>query len=238
MADPVFPPLLSGEAVPHGTDPFAKAIAAATVGCDPGLIFHDAHADALEAAIVLAPEAPLEDAMAMVFVAAVGFADALGALAPPEVGVHFLWPGGFRINGARCGHLRAAASTSDPRDEPDWLVIGLSIPFRFQGDQQPGEDPDQTVLFEEGCAEVTPAHLLESWSRHFLLWMNTWFDGGMTRLHADWRGRAYNLGEEITLSLADEDHRGTFVGLDEKGGMLLRKGTETRLIPLTAFLDT
>ena len=92
MDDPVFPPLLSGEAVPHGTDPFTKAIAAATVGSDPGVIYHDAHPHALEAAIILAPEAPLEDAMAMVLVAAIGLADALGALAPPEVGVHFLWP--------------------------------------------------------------------------------------------------------------------------------------------------
>ena len=238
MADaPVFPPLLRGEPVPRGTDPFAKAIAAATVGSDPGVIYHDTGGDGLRAAIILAPETPLSQAMPMVMVAASGFADALGALAPPEVGVHFLWPGGFRVNGARCGGLRAAASTTDAEAEPDWLVIGLAVPFRFAEGEQPGEDPDRTVLIEEGCADVEPVRLLESWSRHLLVWMNTLLDGGMAKLHADWRARAFDIGEEVSVALPSGTCTGIFVGLDEMGGMLLREGAETRLIPLTAMLE-
>ena len=35
---PTFPPLLRGEETLHGMDPFAKAVASATLGTNPGLI--------------------------------------------------------------------------------------------------------------------------------------------------------------------------------------------------------
>ena len=230
-----FPPLFRGEAAPRGVEPFAKAVSAATLGCDPGLIVHGEGGDKLTAALVLAPECTLEDAMAMVFAATLGFSDALGALAPPEVAVHADWPAGLRVNGARCGRLRAAASTADPGAEPDWLVVGLEVPITLDGD--PGENPDRTALHEEGCADVDPFTLLESWSRHTLVWINEWSDTGMPRLHAEWRAKAFDLGEEMEVEIAGATRRGLFVGLDERGGMLLREGEETRLIPLSAMLE-
>lgn len=100
---PTFPPLFHEEVAGTGVDPFTKAISSATIGCNPGLIIHQIESHRLRAAIVLAPETSLENAMAMVFATSQGFADALGALAPPEVGVHFDWPADLRVNGARCG---------------------------------------------------------------------------------------------------------------------------------------
>ncbi|MEO0362049.1 MAG: biotin/lipoate--protein ligase family protein, partial [Pseudomonadota bacterium] len=105
------PPLMRAEAAPAGADPLHVAAARAEDGCDPGLILHNDGGERLSAALVLAPEAPLEDAMAMVFAASLGLSDAIGALGPPETAFHFVWPGGFRLNGAACGEARAAAST-------------------------------------------------------------------------------------------------------------------------------
>jgi biotin-(acetyl-CoA carboxylase) ligase len=237
LVDLSFPPLLRGEAAQPGIDPFGQAVSRAVMGCDPGLIVHNEGGDTLRIAIVLAPEAPLADAMAMVFAVGIGFSDALGALAPPEVAVHLVWPDGIRVNGARCGRLRAAASTTDPAVEPDWLVIGLEVPVTLAEGQEPGADPDVTALHEEGCAEIDPFQLLESWSRHTLVWINRWLDEGMSRLHAEWRAKAFNLGEEVDFELGGTRHRGLFVGIDEKGGMLLRDGGATRLIPLTGMLE-
>ncbi len=231
------PPLFRGEAAPDGVDPFAQAVSIAARGCDPGLIVHSSGGAVLSAALVLAPEAPLEDAMAMVFAATLGFSDALGALAPPEVAVHFEWPGVLRINGARCGGFRAAAASPDREAVPDWLVVGFDLPVTLPDGTEPGDNPEATVLHEEGCGDVDPARLLESWSRHTLVWINTWLDGGMPRLHADWRSRALNIGEAVEFRLAGEEHRGIFAGIDERGGMLLRDGAETRLIPLSAMLE-
>ena len=115
MSAPDFPPLLSGLAVTD--DPFDAAIAQAALGCDAGLVVYNLRADALHAAIVFAPEVPLEDAIAMLPACGIGFQNALGALAPPEVAVHLDWQGGIRVNGATCGRLRSKAANSDPAQE-------------------------------------------------------------------------------------------------------------------------
>lgn len=232
---PSLPPLFSGEA---SAAPFALAVTRAKEGTDPGLVTYRVTEAHLSAALVLAPEAPLEDAMAMLLVAANGFADAFGALAPSEIACQFDWPGGIRINGARCGSLRAAASTGDPQMEPDWLVIALDLPFHGEtGSLEPGERPGETTLWEEGCAEIDPTRMLESWSRHTLVWIHEWLDAGIARIHRDWTGRAWGIGEPITLTVGGESLSGTFNGLDERGGLLLKDASGTRLVPLSATLE-
>jgi BirA family biotin operon repressor/biotin-[acetyl-CoA-carboxylase] ligase len=235
VAEPSFPPLFSGEATDG--EPFAVAVARARAGADPGLLVHRVRPDHLAAALVLAPEVQLGEAMAMVFAAANGFADAFGVLAPSEVAAQFDWPGGLRINGGRCGGFRAAASTRDAEAEPDWLVIGLDLRFFAEAGHEPGERPDETTLWEEGCSDIEPLRLLESWSRHMLVWIHQWLDEGMARLHEDWRGRAFAMGREVNATVAGERISGHFVGLDELGGMLVKQGGTTRLLPLTLMLE-
>lgn len=229
------PPLMTGKPVMDGTAPFEAAVSAARAGTDPGLILYDPLSPDLEAAIVLAPEAPLGEALAMVLACMIGLSDALGALGPPEMAVHFRWPGEIRVNGATCGHVRAAASHSDPAAEPDWLVLGVALAFRLEGPA--GARPDVTALENEGCGDLTPADLTEAWARHFLVWINRWLDDGMAPLHADWRARAADIGDEIRITIGGETHEGRFTGLDEAGGMLLQSEGKTRLLPLTAFLE-
>ncbi len=236
MSEPVFPPLMTSQPVEANVDPFENACARATLGCDSGLVVHRIDADWLRAAIVFAPEVPLKDAVIMLAVCGVGFQNALGALAPPEVAVHLEWDGRIRINGASCGRLRMAASpddqTGDLEAEPDWLVIGLELPLLPQSDT-PGNRPDETTLFEEGCSDVAPVQLLESWARHTLVWINRWTGEGVQPLHEAWRGLAHNMGEEITLY----GLTGSFLGVDERFGMLLRQQDTTELLPLTRLLE-
>lgn len=225
-AVPSLPPLLRGEAA---DDPFSAAIARAREGADPGLLLWAPRADTLSAAVVLAPEDPLDYAIGIFLAVPVALGDALGALAPPEVAVHYAWPGGILVNGGRCGSCRAAAATAGPDETPDWLVLGVEVQFMPPPGIEGGETPDETCLYAEGCGEITPMALLESWSRHLLVWINSWMDDGMAPLHAAWRSRAWRLGEELPDG-------GTFVGLDERGGMLVRTGEATTLRPLTGVL--
>lgn len=233
MSDPAFPPLMSGLAVEGGIDPFEKACAMAALGCDAGLIVHNVTANRLMAALVMAPEVPLERAMAMLPACGVGFQNALGALGPPEVAVHLDWSGGIRVNGACCGRLRCAAGSAEPDSEPGWLVVGLDIPL-LQTEANPGNRPDRTALYDEGCADVDATALLESWARHTLGWITRWEEDGARALHAEWRGLAHGLGEDT----ARNGLTGTFLGVDENFGMLLRDGEKTHLIPLSTILET
>ena len=233
MTDPTFPPLMSGQAVNGNIDPFEKACAMAALGCDAGLIVHNVTANRLMAAMVMSPEVPLEDAMAMLPTCGVGFQNALGALAPPEVAVHLEWSGGIRINGASCGLMRVAAGGNNPELEPDWLVVGFELPL-MQVAERPGDTPDQTALYDEGCADVDPTALLESWARHTLVWITRWEADGAAPLHAEWRGLAHGIGEDVNQNGIS----GTWLGVDERFGMLIRDGDQTHLIPLSSILET
>ena len=231
VAEVTFPPLMWGEEAPDAA--FDHAVMRATLGCDAGLIAYKLGASDMEAALVFAPEVPLRTAMAMLPLCGVGFQNALGALAPPEVAVHLDWWGGIRVNGARCGAFRVMASGTDPEAVPDWLVVGFTLPLVPPSDDM-GLTPDETALFAEGCADVAPPTLLEAWARHSLNWLNRWEDDGAAPLHSEWRGLAHGVGEDVS----HQSLTGTFLGVDEDFGMLLRDDTTTHLIPLTAVLET
>ncbi|WP_238368438.1 biotin/lipoate--protein ligase family protein [Mesobacterium pallidum] len=215
----------------HGAA-FDHAVGRAVQGCDAGLIAHRLMPERMEAALVLAPEVSLAKAMAMLPACAVGFQNALGVLAPPEVAVHLDWDGGIRINGAACGRFRVMASGDDGTAVPDWLVVGFSLPL-LPGSEDGGLTPDQTALYAEGCAEVHPPALVEAWARHTLNWITRWDGGDAQALHEEWRGLAWGIGEEVSAL----GQSGTFLGIDEDFGMLLRSGDDTQLIPLTRLLE-
>ena len=230
LRDLTFPPLMWGEDA--GSDAMGHAVRRATLGCDAGLISYVLGAAKLEAAMVFAPELPLSRALAMLPLCGVGFQNALGALAPPEVAVHLEWGGGLRINGASCGRFKVDAASHAPEREPDWLVVGLTLPLLPESDD-PGVTPDRTALFAEGCSDVDPAMLIEAWARHTLNWITRWESEGTRPLHAEWRGLVHALGE----TTCHDGITGTFLGVDEDFGMLLREGETTHLIPLTRLLS-
>ncbi|MFX0545530.1 DUF4444 domain-containing protein [Roseovarius sp. S1116L3] len=230
MTPPVFPPLFTGLEA-DGADPFALACAKAAEVCDAGLVCHDLGHDRLRAAIVFAPDVTLREAACMLPLCGVGFQNALGALAPPEVAVHLGWGGTIYVNGGRCGALKIAADTADPDVVPAWLVIGLTLDL-WPPVQDTGLTPDATALYAEGCGEVDPTTLLEAWVRHTLVQINAWSDEGQARLHRDWLAVAHGLNARITAGR----YEGTFTGVDEHLGLLLKTGATSRLIPLTTLL--
>lgn len=229
MNEPVFPPLLTGHPVQGGEDPFERAQAMAALGCDGGTVVYNIQADRLRVAIVFAPEVVLSEAMAMLPLCAVGFQNALGALAPPEVAVHLGWDGLICVNGAKCGMFRVAASDADTEAEPDWLIVGWDLAL-LQTSQAPGENPDVTALYDEGCADVSATQLVESWSRQMMTWLNRWQEDGNAPVHGEWIGLLCGVGEPI-------GETGVFLGTDERFGMLIRHGSDTQLRPLTELLE-
>jgi BirA family transcriptional regulator, biotin operon repressor / biotin---[acetyl-CoA-carboxylase] ligase len=229
MTTPQFPPLFTGQDA-QGCDPFAMAVAAADIGCDAGLVIYDLASDRLCAAIVFAPDVTLADAAVILPICGVGLQNAIGALGPPEVGVYLGWDGMVYVNGGRCGALRIAASGT-PEVEPDWLVIDLTLSLWPESDET-GLQPDQTALYAEGCAEIDAIELLEAWIRHTLVGINTWSDSGTGQIHREWRGLAHGLEGSINIA----GQTGTYIGLDDRLGLLLKIDDKTTLLPLTANL--
>ncbi|MEM9785676.1 MAG: biotin/lipoate--protein ligase family protein [Pseudomonadota bacterium] len=219
MTAPTFPPLMSGQATVD--DPLDVATQMAMAGCDAGTVVYQTGTDDLRAAIIFAPDIPLGDAMIMLPICGIGFQNALGAIAPPEIAVLLEWNGTLRVNDATCGGLSAHASGNDPAGVPDWLIIGLHIPIRNSA-ENPGATPDVTTLYEEGCGDISATQLLEGWSRHTLVWMNRWSDDGTAPIHAEYTGLLHRHEGEI--------------GVDERFGLLRKTGDTTTLTLLTDLL--
>jgi BirA family transcriptional regulator, biotin operon repressor / biotin---[acetyl-CoA-carboxylase] ligase len=237
-AIPSFPPMMKGFAA-GPANPFKIAVDQARRGVDSGLLTWSIVPERLRAALVLAPETPLEEAMAGFCTCAVGFQNALGALAPPETALHLEWSGGIRLNGGYCGGLHIAASTNQPDVVPDWLVVGVDLTLTQAADLEPGDTPDRTALDQEGCGDVVALELLEAWSRHTLVWLNDLDEpGGRARLHREWSGLAWKLGEVINQPVGLSRADGVFMGVDENFGMILKSANgETRLIALSSILE-
>ncbi len=168
----------------------------------------------------------------MLPVVGVGFQNALGALAPPELAVHLEWAGRIRLNGAVCGQLRAVASCTDPEKVPDWLIVGFTLRV-IPDHMDTGHQPDETALHVEGCADVAPAELLEAWARHTLHWISRWEDEGNRPIHVEWSGLLHGQGEQTEIA----GKSGKFLGVDESFGLLLRETSGTSLVPLTVLLE-
>jgi len=231
LPDPTFPPLLNGHDVPGTESAFAVACArASSRELGAGDIVWSRHASRIDIAIIMEPEVSLETAVQMLPLSMVAIGDCLGALTPPQVGQTFSWPGTIRVNGGLAGVMKAAAGGKrDAGSVPGWMVVGLWLRhLREDSDPEPGDVPDQTWLSEEGCEDLTRSEIIESYSRHFLTWLNSWNEDGFKSVHASWLYRAHENEEEISFELGGKSLTGVMSGLDDNGNLLYRDGDTTK----------
>ncbi|WP_417694179.1 biotin/lipoate--protein ligase family protein [Roseibium sp.] len=245
FSDLILPPLLNSRPVVPPDDPFEAACqAAAADQADTGDLFWSTRADRLTFGLVLAPEVKPEQARHMLFVMMVAAADALGAIAPPEIGITWAWPATVLANRGKLGGARMAMSQSvDDDGAPDWLVVGLDLALQpdslqGQGDSEPGQQPDVTSLWDEGAAELDTVGCLESLSRHFLTWLHRWESEGFRPVQEAWLFRCEGYKQEIEVSGPDGSRKGRLLGLDEAGNLLLKpEGCAVDQVDLAATLQ-
>jgi biotin-(acetyl-CoA carboxylase) ligase len=231
---PVFPPLFRPFAVTPEIDPFERCLTAAADGAEPGTLLWSIGTDAAECAVVLAPEQTLEQSLPVVMVAALGLADALGALLPPVVAVTFGWPDRLEINGAVAGGVRmATAEVTGYEVIPDWMVVGFGLAVRGEwAEDGAGDHLRRTTLADEGAGDVVTLDLLEGFARHFLSWINRWQEDGIEPINKAWLARATGLGRTLEVEVGGRTLEGTFAGLTDSGGLRLMKDGVTQTVPL------
>ncbi|QPC44781.1 hypothetical protein HW532_20000 [Kaustia mangrovi] len=233
--DPTFPPLMSGRVAVDPPDPFACAKDAAARGeASAGEVFWLPDRDRVRLAVVLEPDVPAERAVQMQFAMMVAAGDALGAAGPPEMAVHYRWPGVIAVNGAVAGEVRLALpDDAGTGDVPRWLVVALDLALaRPEGAPEPGEEAGRTTLRDEGLGDIGPSALIESLCRHFLVWIHLWTDDGFRPVHDAWMARLEGGGGDTEA--AADGARGRAMGLEEDGSLLLRTEEGMRAC---AFMD-
>ena len=231
MSDPRLPPLYRLTVVEPDSDAFARALDLTAGPAEDGTIVWSRRPDRLDSAVFFRPEAPLIEALPVIYSVALGLGDAIGALAPPIVAVHFRWPDRIEVNGTLAGGLRAGWGGGTAEDASPWLVVGVGLLVAGAA-----ADAERTTLQEEGCPEVTTVDLLESFGRHALAWINRWQADGFAPVRGAWLSRAAGLDGEGALELGDGPVAGRFVGLDEQGNLLLMIDGRTRTVSLADAL--
>jgi biotin-(acetyl-CoA carboxylase) ligase len=227
------PPLFRALAVTPDIDPFERALQVATEGAEAGTVLWSIGQDRCQAAVVLAPEHPLEDSLPIVLVAMLGLGDALGALLPPVVALTFGWPDRIEINGGLVGGVRMASKrTEKPSDVPDWMVVGYGLAAQGRPeDAEPGHRTGHTTFADEGC-EVACIDLVEHFSRHFLSWINRWQQDGVAPVRQAWLSRAAGLSSSIEVASGQHRKQGIFTGLTDTGSIRLMRNGITQTVSL------
>lgn len=240
LKDPEFPPLFNGKGLRAPSRPFAEAVKGAQEGrYGAGDLLWARNARLVDVALVLEPDIPPQQTYQILCVAAVALSDALGAIAPPELAVTWTWPHRLLANKAHVGDLRFSVAPQTGEDgAPLWLVIGLELAVRPDpSGPEPGLFVDRTTLFDEGCTELDRTQVLESWSRHFLTWLNTWTEDGFRPVHEAYVFRAEGYRDDIVMDLQGRQLAGTFVGLDDNGNMLMKTASGMELVSIAEVLD-
>jgi BirA family transcriptional regulator, biotin operon repressor / biotin---[acetyl-CoA-carboxylase] ligase len=218
LPEPKLPPMFTGYAVNAPLRPLAEACRGAQAGTyGAGDLIWARALDQMSLALVLEPDVPLAAACQMNALAHVAIAETLGHLCPPRVAILSRWPGTVLTNGAACGAVMLAASTSDLAEIPRWLVIGIDLTIRADRRVEPGERPDETSLGEEGT-DVTRTDLVEALATRLLAWLHTWQTEGFRHIHDPWLFRAEGREEVVRV----DGTSGRVIGLDDAGNLLLK----------------
>ena len=228
---PQLPPLLTAVAVPASQNLHAKAIALAA-SSDVGTVFYSEAVDRMHIAVVLGPEVTVADAGQMLFAMMIAAGDAIGALAPPEVAVSYQMPGYILLNKGRAGVVRMAVDpAAGAVAVPDWMVVSAEVVVSTDdtGAESWRQNSvyEHTSLAEEGGGHISRTRLVESCSRHFLVWVNRWQDDGFRPLYDAWMHRL-DSGLQVVFDGASGVE---WLGLDETGGMLVKLDGKPVAIP-------
>ena len=172
------PPLYTAVRLRELGDAFAHAIELAPKH-GAGTLVHVGRFDLAEFALVLEPEEPLRQARRAFYAGMAAMADALAAAAPPETAINIAWPDALYINWGLVGGGRLAWPKKIGEDDvPPWMVFGGMIRTASMAGNDPGATPDITALDEEGFAEITANHVVESFARNFMYAVDAWHDIG------------------------------------------------------------
>lgn len=215
MNAPVFPPLITGHQVAADQLPMDIARSGAATGQFGAgdLIWSDAR-DAMRLALVLEPDVPRVRCAEMLYLAMVAFGDAAGAVIPAEIPVTYSWPNLLRLNGGRVGRVDLVLAPGAPDTPPDWMIVAVSVTLG-SALYDPGQQPDVTTFYDEGCGMITAVDLIDSAARHLVASIHDWQHDGFRPIHDHWWARC-DPRAPLSPGLT-----GRLIGLDEHGNALL-----------------
>lgn len=223
---PIFPPLVTPHKLREIDDAFTTARREASEA-GAGALYYVGRFAMLDFALVLEPEEPLRLARKIFFAGMNALADTLAVGAPPEKPITFEYPGSIYFDSALIGGGRLAWPEGASEDAvPDWLVFSAMIRAGGMRDLGIGLTPEVTTLDDEGFDAWHPEEFAASFSRHFMVEVDSWVEKGFRAIGPRYLDRLPRIGKQARR------------GIDTNGDLLIhhdgQEGAER--IPLLSRL--
>lgn len=176
----------------------------------------------LYASLLLVDPAPIADLASIPLAVALAVHDAIRSVLPADAPrLEIKWPNDVLIGRAKTsGILLESERTPAGRQA---LVIGIGINIVAKPSS---ETPYATACLSQHGADTDPerlfAHLFAAMADAIVLWDQ---GRGISAVIARWRRHACGIGENITVNLPDRSISGIFSGIDDKGLLLLDRGS-------------
>jgi biotin-(acetyl-CoA carboxylase) ligase len=163
--------------------PWDEAVRAAA-DLAPGTLLHGPLDGLLDAALLLAPDRPIDELTVLRFTT-LAVREVIAAAMPPNSTVTIADEGTVAVNLGQVADIRVASGPRLVDAIPAWLILGLTIRVALRL-PAPGLNPGVTDLAEEG-ADVSAGALLEQVCRHLLAAIDLWQDRGAAGIERAWR---------------------------------------------------
>ncbi len=139
------------------------------------------------------------------------------------------WPNDLVFQGQKLGGILCEGGSSGQKSS--WTVAGIGLNLNHRRIDFPGELSTQaTSLFIITGNTWRPMDLLSHLGSRLKVWYNMLEKGQTDFLLESYLKRlSFRPGEKILLRTGEGELTGKFQGLDEKGGLKLKVGSETRV---------
>ena len=167
----------------------------------------------LYATLLLTDSAPARHAPELAFVSAVALYDAVAEAAPAlQHRLTLKWPNDLLCDGAKlAGILIEGEGTT--------IAIGIGVNCRHH----PAETAYPATDLSACGTAVSPDELMTPLSKAMHARLVQWAGGaGFSAIRRDWLMRAQASGTAIRVRMGDRDLAGRFVGIDDRGYLVLR----------------
>ncbi|HTZ39848.1 MAG TPA: biotin--[acetyl-CoA-carboxylase] ligase [Syntrophales bacterium] len=172
--------------------------------------------------VILRPDVPAQSASLIPLAVGVAVADVISQYCPGQV--RLKWPNDVLVGGKKiCGIL---AEMRTKADRVAFVIAGIGVNINMKKLHFPRELRETaTSLQIETALEIDrldfAVRLLEALERWYRIYLN----GGQDYVRQSWLKYADIIGKRIEVVYQSDTQRGTVVGLDENGALLLEGET-------------